>query len=62
MSSEKLSQPQRVVIYIDGFNLYFGLREKGWKNLYWLNVYKLGINSRSLKIQNYFGFSFFNYY
>ena len=28
---------QRVVGYIDGFNLYFGLREKGWRRYYWLN-------------------------
>jgi uncharacterized LabA/DUF88 family protein len=44
MSSENLIQYQRVVIYIDGFNLYFGLREKNWKNLYWLNIQKLGEN------------------
>ena len=28
----------RVIAYIDGFNLYFGLREKGWRRFYWLNV------------------------
>lgn len=28
----------RVISYIDGFNLYFGLREKGWHRFYWLNV------------------------
>lgn len=22
---------QRVITYVDGFNLYFGLREKGWR-------------------------------
>lgn len=32
---------QRVVVYIDGFNLYFGLKESGWKRYYWLNVYSL---------------------
>ncbi len=31
----------RVVAYIDGYNLYFGLREKGWKRFYWLNLQKL---------------------
>jgi uncharacterized LabA/DUF88 family protein len=25
----------RVVSYIDGFNLYFGLRSFGWKRFYW---------------------------
>ena len=27
--------------YIDGFSLYFGLREKGWRCYYWLNVKSL---------------------
>jgi len=29
---------QNVITYIDGFNLYFGLKEKGWKRYYWLNL------------------------
>ena len=28
----------RVVAYVDGFNLYFGLRSKGWKKYYWLDL------------------------
>jgi len=32
---------ERVIVFIDGFNLYFGLKEKGWKKYYWLNVKKL---------------------
>ena len=32
---------ERVITYIDGFNLYFGLRESGWKSLYWLNLAEL---------------------
>jgi uncharacterized LabA/DUF88 family protein len=32
---------ERVIAYIDGYNLYFGLREKGWKRFYWLNLQKL---------------------
>jgi uncharacterized LabA/DUF88 family protein len=31
----------RVIAYIDGYNLYFGLREKGWKRFYWLNLQRL---------------------
>ncbi len=27
----------RVISYIDGFNLYFGLRAKGWRKYYWLD-------------------------
>lgn len=31
----------RVIGYIDGFNLYFGLRHKGWRKYYWLDVVAL---------------------
>jgi len=34
----------RVISYIDGFNLYFGLKRKVWKRYYWLNVQKLSNN------------------
>ena len=33
--------PKRVAVYIDGFNLYYGLRDQGWKRFYWLNVSEL---------------------
>ena len=32
---------QRVITYIDGFNLYYGLRSKRWKRFYWLDLQKL---------------------
>ena len=35
---------ERIIIYIDGFNLYFGLKTKGWKRYYWLNLQKLAQN------------------
>jgi len=35
---------QRVIVYVDGFNLYFGLRSKGWKRYYWLNIQKIAQN------------------
>lgn len=28
----------RVISYIDGFNLYFGLKSKGWRRYYWLDL------------------------
>ncbi len=28
----------RVIIYVDGFNLYFGLKSKGWRKYYWLDL------------------------
>jgi uncharacterized LabA/DUF88 family protein len=32
---------ERVIAYVDGFNLYFGLRDSGLRRLYWLNVQAL---------------------
>lgn len=32
---------ERVIAYVDGFNLYWGLRDKGWRCYYWLNIYLL---------------------
>lgn len=31
----------RVIAYVDGFSLYFGMKEKGWRRYYWLNVRSL---------------------
>lgn len=36
-------RPLRVVIYIDGFNLYFGLKQKKWQRYYWLNIRELSL-------------------
>ncbi len=32
---------ERVIAYIDGFNLYFGMREAGFDNCRWLDIKKL---------------------
>jgi uncharacterized LabA/DUF88 family protein len=32
---------ERVIVYIDGFNLYFGMREAGLDNCRWLNLQKM---------------------
>ena len=32
---------QRVAAYIDGFNLYYGLKSKGWQRYYWLDLSQL---------------------
>lgn len=32
---------QRVMVYVDGFNLYFGMRSKGWRKHYWLDLIAL---------------------
>lgn len=31
----------RVMAYIDGFNLYYGMRSKGWRRYYWLDLVRL---------------------
>jgi uncharacterized LabA/DUF88 family protein len=35
---------ERIITYIDGFNLYFGLKSKKWKRFYWLDLRKLTLN------------------
>jgi uncharacterized LabA/DUF88 family protein len=34
---------KRIIAYIDGFNLYYGLRAKGWKRFYWLNLRRVAL-------------------
>lgn len=36
--------PERTITYIDGFNLYFGLKSKEWQRFYWLNLSLLAKN------------------
>ncbi len=31
----------RAAVYVDGLNLYYGLRNKGWRRYYWLDVRRL---------------------
>jgi len=49
---------ERVIAYVGGFNLYFGLRSKGWKRYYWLNVQALAQNlvkpGQALVVTKYF--------
>ena len=49
---------QRVSTYIDGFNLYYGLRSRGWRRYYWLDVHRLAANlllpQQRLTIVRYF--------
>ena len=33
-----------IIVYIDGFNLYYGLKDKGWRKFYWLNPVALSEN------------------
>jgi uncharacterized LabA/DUF88 family protein len=44
-----MAENQRVISYVDGFNLYFGMKSQGWRRYYWLDVCKL---SASLLLDN----------
>lgn len=39
----------RVIVYVDGFNLYFGMVESSIENCKWLNIKSLIDCSRSCK-------------
>ena len=49
---------QRTIFYIDGFNLYYGIRSKSWKRYYWLDVARLAgallLPNQSLVATRYF--------
>ena len=32
---------RRVAVYIDGLNLYYGMKSRGWRRYYWLDVQRL---------------------
>lgn len=34
------SHRNRIIFYVDGFNFYFGLKSKGWRRFYWLDMVK----------------------
>ena len=39
MSDEaEADEPRRVIAYVDGFNLYYGIMDKGWGRYRWLDV------------------------
>ena len=48
----------RVIVYVDGFNLYFGLKSKGYKRHYWLDIERLAGHllkpGQDLKVVKYF--------
>ena len=35
---------ERVSVYVDGFNLYYGLRARGWRRYYWLDLHSMAEN------------------
>jgi uncharacterized LabA/DUF88 family protein len=49
---------ERIIAYIDGYNLYHGLKSKGWKWAYWLNIHLMIENllgsRQNLQLTKYF--------
>ena len=49
---------KRTIVYVDGFNLYFGLKAKGWARYFWLNLQLLAQNllkhDQQLALTKYF--------
>ena len=39
-----MNPTERVFAYIDGYNLYYGLKSKGWKKFYWLNIQAMAVD------------------
>jgi len=37
-----MATPKRAIVYIDGYNLYYGLCSQNWRRYLWLDVGKLG--------------------
>ena len=40
-SANNIPKKERVIVYVDGFNMYFGLLKAGFSNCKWLNISKL---------------------
>ncbi|MDR1671353.1 MAG: NYN domain-containing protein [Alistipes sp.] len=34
-------EKQRVIVYVDGFNFYYGLKKTKWKKYYWIDIVNL---------------------
>jgi uncharacterized LabA/DUF88 family protein len=34
-------EKQRVIVYVDGFNFYYGLKTPKWRKYYWIDIVKL---------------------
>lgn len=43
-TSKKESKKERVIVYVDGFNIYFGMLDAGFEKCKWLNLKKLALS------------------
>src|SRR5258708_22830548 len=39
--AENTEVKRKAIVYIDGFNLYFAISERGWRDLLWLDLVEL---------------------
>ena len=44
VNTQHQTMEERVIVYIDGFNLYYGLKSRNWQRYYWLDVQRLAEN------------------
>lgn len=44
IETKKIEKKERVIVYVDGFNLYFGMKEAGFENCKWLDLQLLASN------------------
>lgn len=42
--TNRIEKKERVIVYVDGFNLYFGMKDAGFENCKWLNLHLLASN------------------
>ncbi|MFI3328156.1 MAG: NYN domain-containing protein [Rikenellaceae bacterium] len=35
------TKKERVIVYVDGFNFYYGIKNKGWRQFYWIDIVSL---------------------
>lgn len=42
--TNKIEKKERVIAYVDGFNLYFGMKEAGFEHCKWLDLHLLASN------------------
>ena len=45
LSTRSEARLRRVVVYVDGLNLYHGLKSRGWRRYYWLDLRRLSSGS-----------------
>ena len=55
---DEVPPPHRVAVYVDGLNLYHGLKSRSWRRYYWLNLRRLAERllrpDQSLVVVRYF--------